>query len=51
MTLRIWWRGEVMQKIIRPRVRIVVIVIANLLSRTAIATEARMRIMLRLPRI
>lgn len=51
MTLRMWWRGEVMQKMVRPRVRIVVIVIANLLRRTAIATEARMRMMLRLPRI
>ena len=46
-----WWRGEVMQKMVRPRVRIVVIVIANLLRRTAIATEASMRMMLRLPRI
>lgn len=51
MTLRMWRRGDVMQKIVRLRVRIVVIVTANLFKRTAIATEARMRMMLRLPRI
>ena len=40
-----------MQKMIRLKVRIVVIVKANLLKRIAIATEARIRMMLKLPRI
>jgi hypothetical protein len=46
-----WWRGEVMQKMMRQMVRIVVMMVANLFRRTAMDIEARMRMIVKLPRM